>query len=194
MAQQLSAEGKDFELHYCARSAEEAAYVDWLKAQPFAEKVTFHFDGGDPSKGLDVKALLADQPDETHLYCCGPAGLMKAVEQAASDWAPERVHFESFSGVDSIGEGAAGFEVEIASTGQVLQVPDDQTVMAVLRDAGFTIESVCEEGICGTCIVGVLEGEPEHRDDILTDEEKESNELMTVCCSRAKSARLKLDL
>ena len=119
---------------------------------------------------------------------------MDAVKQGASGWAPERVHFESFSGVDAIGEGAAGFEVEIASTGKVLQVPDDKTVIAVLRDAGFDIESVCEEGICGTCIVGVLEGEPEHRDDILTDEEKESNELMTVCCSRAKSKRLKLDL
>ena len=194
MAQQLAADGKDFELHYCARSPEDAAFVDWLKAQSFAERVHFHFDGGDPSKGLDVKALLDSQPVETHLYCCGPAGLMDAVKQGASGWAPERVHFESFSGVDAIGEGAAGFEVEIASTGKVLQVPDDKTVIAVLRDAGFDIESVCEEGICGTCIVGVLEGEPEHRDDILTDEEKESNELMTVCCSRAKSKRLKLDL
>jgi vanillate O-demethylase ferredoxin subunit len=120
---------------------------------------------------------------------------MHAVTDACAHWPLGTVHFEFFAADPSVAEEPSqGFEVEIASTGAVYQVPPDKTILEVLRDQGFDIDSSCEEGLCGTCIVDVLAGEPDHRDLVLDDEEKQSNTLITVCCSRAKSARLKLDL
>jgi len=194
MAQQLHAEGQSFELHYCAKSKAQAAYAGWLEAAPFADKVRFHYDGGDPAQGLDIAALVAGQSADTQIYFCGPAGLMKAIEAAVADWDPARVHSESFAGVDAIGDNAASFEIEIASTGAVFLVPEDKSILTVLRENGFDIDSVCEEGVCGTCIVDLLDGVPEHRDEILSDEEREDNAMLTTCCSRAVSPRLVLDL
>ena len=195
MARRLTAISADYRLHYCSRSAEKTAFRDELTNPPFAERVEFHHDGGDPSKGLDVKALLSEIREGTHLYCCGPIGLMHAVTEASDHWPTGTVHFEFFAVDPDVDEGPKEeFEIEIASSGAVLKVPADKTILDVLMDAGIAVESSCEEGLCGTCIVDVLEGEPDHRDFILDDDEKESNSLITVCCSRSKSARLKLDL
>jgi len=195
MARRLAATGADFRLHYCTRSAEKTAFLEVLQAPPFAERVTFHHDGGDPSKGLDVTALLAEVEEGTHVYCCGPTGLMHAVQEASVHWPLGRVHFEFFAADPDVPEEpSTAFEVEIASSGDVYQVPPDKSILDVLLENGHDIDSSCEEGLCGTCIVDVLEGEPDHRDFVLDDEEKESNQLITVCCSRAKSRRLKLDL
>jgi len=195
MVRRLAALGADYTLHYCTRSPQKTAFRTELMAEPFAGHVRFHHDGGDPAKGLDVRALLAQVETGTHVYCCGPIGLMHAVTDASRHWPLGTVHFEFFATDPSVAEGPnQGFEVEIASTGAVYQVPPGKTVLEVLRDMGHDVDSSCEEGLCGTCIVDVLEGEPDHRDLVLDDEEKKSNKLMTVCCSRAKSARLKLDL
>jgi vanillate monooxygenase ferredoxin subunit len=195
MARRLAALGADYTVHYCTRSPEKTAFRAALTEEPFAGHVRFHHDGGDPTKGLDVRALLADVEAGTHVYCCGPIGLMHAVTEASAHWPLGTVHFEFFATDPSVAEEPkAGFEVEIASTGAVYQVPPDKTILEVLRDRGHDIDSSCEEGLCGTCIVDVLDGEPDHRDLVLDDEEKQSNKLITVCCSRAKSARLKLDL
>lgn len=199
MAHRLNRLGKNYRLYYCTRAKEMTAYLERLSGTDFAERVTFVHDGGDPAKGLDVKALLKDVPADARLYCCGPTGLMNAVKAAASHWPADRVHFEAFSAdpaarppVSSGGDHS--FEIELAHSGKVLTVPVEESILSVLRDNGINIPSACEEGICGTCIVNVLEGEPDHRDQILTDEEKESNTCITVCCSRSRSARLKLDL
>ena len=114
-----------------------------------------HHDGGDPSKGLDVKALLATRGRGTRLYCCGPAGLMKAVREAATlhRWPWEKVHFEAFTaeGTSAIREQAEEeFEVALRSTGQVLRVPAGRSVLNVLRTHGVQVESDCEAGSCGT--------------------------------------------
>jgi len=195
MVRRLAALGADYTLQYCTRSPQKTAFRTELTGEPFAGHVRFHHDGGDPAKGLDVRALLAQVETGTHVYCCGPIGLMHAVTDASRHWPLGTVHFEFFATDPSVAEGPnQGFEVEIASTGAVYQVPPDKTVLEVLRDMGHDVDSSCEEGLCGTCIVDVLEGEPDHRDLVLDDEEKKSNKLMTVCCSRAKSARLKLDL
>jgi vanillate O-demethylase ferredoxin subunit len=195
MARRLNALGADYTLHYCTRSPEKTAFRAELMDEPFARHVAFHHDGGDPAKGLDVRALLAEVEDGTHVYCCGPIGLMHAVTAATEHWPMGTVHFEFFAADPSVDEGPhESFEVEIASTGAVYQIPPDKSVLDVLREQGFDIDSSCEEGLCGTCIVDVLEGEPDHRDLVLDDEEKASNKLMTTCCSRAKSPRLKLDL
>jgi vanillate O-demethylase ferredoxin subunit len=195
MVRRLAALGADYTLHYCTRNAEKTAFREELMGEPFASHVRFHHDGGDPSKGLDVDALLSEVEAGTHVYCCGPIGLMHAVTDASDHWPLGTVHFEFFAtDPDVVEEPSTGFEVEIASTGAVYKVPPDKTILDVLLDQGHDVDSSCEEGLCGTCIVDVLEGEPDHRDFVLDDEEKESNKLITVCCSRAKSARLKLDL
>ncbi|MSP83879.1 MAG: oxidoreductase [Alphaproteobacteria bacterium] len=194
MMMRLRALGADFHLHYCSRVPERTAFLKRLGAE-FAGKVTFHFDGGDPSRGLDVKGLLKEIRPGTHLYCCGPGGLMKAVKNASDHWPPGTVHFEYFS-VDATAPkgGNTAFEVEIASSGKIYAVPADKSIMQVLRDNGHGIDSSCEEGICGTCATPVKSGDIDHRDMVLSDEEKKSNRWMMVCCSRAKVGKIVLDI
>jgi vanillate O-demethylase ferredoxin subunit len=86
------------------------------------------------------------------------------------------------------------FQVKIASSGAVIDIPADKTIVEALDDAGIEVMVSCEQGICGTCLTGVNTGEPEHRDSYLTDEEHAANDVMTVCCSRARSDLLELDL
>ena len=195
MVHRLLRTGADFHLHYCARDTEAAAFYGELRRPELADKVTFHFDGGDPRQGLDVTALLAEPEKNVHLYCCGPAGLMAAVGEAASTWPAGQLHFEHFSGdPEQLAQENSAFEVEIASTGAVYTVPPEKSILSVLRDNGLEIDSSCEEGICGTCITGLLAGEADHRDMILSEAEKSANRQITVCCSRARSGRLRLDL
>lgn len=194
MAKHLNATDASFEMHYCAKSTDDAAFVNWLKSCTFADRVSFHFDGGDPSKGLNISQVVESQDSTAHIYFCGPAGFMDAIKQSVEAWEPERVHSESFTGVDAVGDHAKSFEIEINNDGKILTVPADKTALDVLRANGYEIESVCEEGVCGTCIVDVLEGIPEHRDEFLTDEEKEENAMMTTCCSRSKSSRLVIEI
>ncbi len=196
MARYLERTGASWEMHYCTRTAEKTAFRDLLSAPPFADKVTFHHDGGDPAKGVDLKALLGRHEDGVHVYCCGPGGLMNAVQANTEHWPAGTAHFEFFSVDGDTGprDDDESFEVEVASTGKVYVIPADKSIIDVLNDDGLNIPFMCSEGICGTCITDVLEGEPDHRDMVLDDDEKESGELITVCCSRAKSKRLKLDI
>lgn len=194
MARSLHARGQDFELHYCARSREQAAFAGWLEDAPFADQVHFHFDGGDPARGLDIETLLQPLMPGQHLFCCGPAGLMNAVEAAASHWPRGSVHFERFkANQDGLGDNRP-FRMVLARAGLELEVPADRSALDVLREHGFEIESICEEGVCGSCLVDVEAGEIDHRDQILTAQERRDNDVMTVCCSRARGERLVLDL
>ena len=197
MVAELARQGADFTLHYCTKTRGHTAFLDDLGPLVESQKVVLHHDGGDPAKGLDIKGLLAEHSPGTHLYYCGPAGFMQAVEASAAHWPQGTVHFEYFSvdpaHLDSDDAAASGgFEVEIASNGKVLQVPEDQSIVQVLWDNGFDVETSCESGLCGTCVVRYTEGEIDHRDMVLDDEEHE--EFLTVCCSRAKSKRIVLDL
>nr|WP_067290184.1 PDR/VanB family oxidoreductase [Marinobacterium profundum] len=195
MALELHRQGAEFEMHYCARSATDAAFVDWLRSEaPFRDRVQLHFDGGDPAKGLNVHALLADVIEGRHLYCCGPGGLMDAVEAASSHWPAKAVHFERFKASVVATAENQPFSVYLSRSDLELEVPADKSVLKVLRENGFDINTLCEEGVCGSCLTDVLEGEPEHRDQILTADEKSLNDVMAVCCSRAISSRLVLDL
>ena len=97
MVRRLAALGADYTLHYCTRNAEKTAFREELMGEPFASHVRFHHDGGDPSKGLDVDTLLAEVEEGTHVYCCGPIGLMHAVTDASDHWPVGTVHFEFFA-------------------------------------------------------------------------------------------------
>jgi len=188
----------DFTLHYCTRSPERTAFMSRLQPLVEAGRAFIHWDGGDPSKGLDIKAALSEYADGTHLYYCGPAGFMKAVAAAASHWPSGATHREYFTpsakDVAADDEGALGspFKVKLARTGLILDIPADKTILNVLREHGIEVETACELGVCGTCRTRYLEGEPDHRDFVL--EEHEHNHEMTVCCSRSKSPFLILDL
>ncbi|MDA0952132.1 MAG: PDR/VanB family oxidoreductase [Proteobacteria bacterium] len=195
MARELATRGESFEMHYCTRTPEKTAFMKEIQDSAFADKVKFHHDNGNPAQGLDIAALLKDVREATHVYYCGPTGFMHACEQASAHWQRGTVHCEYFSVDASVTHGAdEAFQIKIASTGQVFDVPADKSIVDVLRSNGFDVETMCEEGICGTCATVMLEGEADHRDFVLDDEEKARGEFIMVCCSRAKSPMLTLDL
>ncbi|WP_277964556.1 PDR/VanB family oxidoreductase [Pseudomonas sp. RIT-To-2] len=195
MAEHLAQSGGEFELHYCARSRERAAFVQRLEASPFAAQVHLHFDE-EPSSALDAARVLANPQPGQHLYVCGPGGFMQHVLDSAraQGWSDAQLHREYFAAAPQDTAGDGSFAVRLASSGQAFQIPADKTVVQVLESHGVEIPVSCEQGVCGTCLTRVLEGVPEHRDLFLTEAEQAANDQFTPCCSRARSAVLVLDL
>lgn len=196
MAETLSQTDQDFDLHYCARSVQRIAFVDRIQASKFADKVSFHFDDGNVEQQLEIESLLATPDSGTHLYVCGPKGFMDAVLKTARTlgWDDQNLHYEFFSATPNSSQSDDAFEVVVASSGRVISVAKDQTILAALNSNGIDLPFSCEQGVCGTCLTKVLEGTPDHRDMYLTPEEQSTNDQMLVCCSRSKSVRLVLDL
>jgi ferredoxin-NADP reductase len=142
---------------------------------------------------LDLDALLGSPEPGTAVYCCGPEPLLAAVEDRCAAWPPGSLHVERFRPVEDTGPREE-FEVHLALSGTTLLVPAGRSVLETLEGAGVQILSSCREGTCGTCETTVLEGEPDHRDSLLTEEERAACDTMMVCVSRARSARLVLEL
>jgi vanillate O-demethylase ferredoxin subunit len=196
MAQRLATIGADFTLHYCTRSPERTAFLKEIGASTFADRVQFHFDSGPPEQKLDVQTLLARSEPGTHLYVCGPTGFIEHVvgTAKAKGWNGEQIHLEYFGAAPQDTSRDTAFDVKIASTGKTYTVPEGQSVVHALQAHGIEILTSCEQGVCGTCITRVLEGEPDHRDMYFTEEERAKNDQFTPCCSRARSKTLVLDL
>lgn len=197
MMHELERRGQPYRLHYCARSPEHAAFLRQLSAPPFQVHVEFTFDAGDPAQGLDLRKLLAGAAPGTAVYCCGPEGLMAAVRRAGAHLPPGSLHFESFAAPGETPQADAAtsaFQIELARSGRLLDVPAGKSILSVLREDGLKADSLCEEGYCGTCVVPLLAGEADHRDTVLSDSERQENRAIAICCSRAKSPRLTLDL
>jgi vanillate monooxygenase ferredoxin subunit len=196
MAERLAATGASFEMHYATRSRARTAFVGRIGGAPFSDRVHFHFDDGAPAQKLDIATLLAAQPAGTHLYVCGPQGLMDAVLKAAraGGWDEQRLHHEYFGADVQPRAGDGAFEVQLASSGRVIAVSAEKSVLAALADAGVIVPSSCEQGVCGTCLTRVVDGVPDHRDQYLLPDEQAANDQFLPCCSRAKSTRLVLDL
>lgn len=194
MAHKLASEGKSFELHYCARTSQNIAFADELKVIVPEGKLYIHLDQGDPAKGLNIKALLENPQPGTHLYFCGPGGFMKACEESSSHWPKGAVHSEHFKAPEPVQNSTpdGAFEVHLARSGVTIQVPQDQTIVRAIELTGRRVPTSCLSGLCGACKVEYLDGEVDHRDFILSDEEKQK--CLTVCVSRAKSKSLSLDL
>ena len=204
MAHRLAAIGAKFQVVYCARSAQEAAFATEFQAA-FGDRARMHYDNGEAHNQLDLGKLLRDQPAGTHLYVCGPSGFIQAVRTAAGTWPRNAVHFELFSSAPAVvpqepttADGAGGgdlpFEVELASSGQVFTIPADRTILDVLLEAGLKMPYVCKEGWCGNCQLGLLGGCADHRDEVLSEEEKAANTSIHICISRALAGeRLVLD-
>ena len=196
MAAQLAREGRSFEFHYCSRSRQRAAFTEHMLAAPYAARVQFHFDDAEADQMLKLDTVLAQPNDGMHLYACGPAGFLNHVREHAqqSGWPATHVHIESFGAVPMERTGDSSFEVKIASTGVTYVIPANISVVTALATQGVNIAVSCEQGICGTCLTGVLGGEPDHRDAYLTDDERARNDSFMPCCSRARTPLLTLDL
>jgi vanillate O-demethylase ferredoxin subunit len=193
MIAELQRRRADFQLHYCTRSAARTAFRHELALTTADGRVHFHHDGGDPARGLDIKAVLRDPPQGTHLYYCGPAGLMAAAAEAAKGWAAGTVHSEYFTAppAASVVEDKP-FRVRLAKRGVEYEIPVGQTIVGVLRRHGVTVPTSCELGYCGACVTRYLAGEPDHRDQVLREYGR--GRFVLICCARSKTPVLDLDL
>ena len=196
MAHSLLGAGTPFELHYCARSSEVAAFTDELDAlnQRAPGSARWHFDNGVVGAGLDLAALLAVQPEGTHLYFCGPPGFMTACTQAAAHWRPGTVHSEHFQAPASTEPVAptSGATVKLSHSQRELVLPEGGNLLDLLGEHGVHVPTSCMSGLCGTCKTGYADGVVEHNDFILDDDEKHS--CLTLCVSRITSRSITLHL
>ncbi|MEO4181599.1 PDR/VanB family oxidoreductase [Acinetobacter pittii] len=194
MAYQLAHEGASFELHYCGASPEKCAFVDEIKNGELAQYTTFHFKSEGASHRAFFESAIKDIDLESHIYTCGPVGFMDWVINLATthDFPEQQIHKEYFQ-VETDTSGDL-FEVVAERSGKIIMVEAGETILQALAKEGIDIEMSCEQGVCGTCMCDVIEGEPDHRDVYFTDEEKASNEQILVCCSRSKTPRLVLDI
>lgn len=190
MAYELREQNRDFEIHYCLNQVSDGAFVEELKNE-FPQQL--HIYCTDDKEFAPI-ATFNGRCDQPHLYVCGPAGFMDWVIAAAKqEGLPDaHLHLERFDAEFEL-EGKA-FAVYCAKSQLEVKVASDQTIVGALAIAGIKVDVSCEQGLCGTCITDVLEGEPDHRDQFLTAEEKRDNDQMALCCSRAKSARLVIDI
>jgi ferredoxin-NADP reductase len=192
MIAEAEAAGADWTLLYGGRTEESMAFVEQLRA--YGDRVTL-LPGNDValmSAALDDR-IGTPQPD-TLVYTCGPEGLLGAVEQRCARWPAGALHLERFAAKAVEGAVDTEFEVELARTGITITVPADRSIFDAAQDHGVSVLGSCHEGICGTCETVVIDGEVDHRDSVLNDEEKASNETMMICVSRCTSGRLTLDL
>ncbi len=193
MAYRLDALGRDFELHYCVRSETRIAFRQELTEGPLAARTWIHRDDGPDEQRFVLSRTLARPVPGAHLYVCGPAGFIDFVTAGAQRlrWPTDRVHIERFSAdVDTAGDA---FTL-VTSDGLTIEIPADKTIVEVLREHGVEVPTLCEQGVCGTCLTPVLEGIPDHRDFCQSDDEKATNAQMTLCCSRSKTPRLVIDI
>lgn len=182
----LRAAGQRLEMHQLGAAAELPVFERLLA--PFAGH-DVHLHGGRTS--LDLSGLLARQPLGTHVYVCGPQSLMDAVqlEAARLGWPASKIHRENFGAA-----GGAPFTVRLARSGGEIAVGADETMLEALENAGLSVASLCRGGACGECLLRVVDGTPDHRDDFLSPDEKAGGALIMPCVSRATTPFLAVDL
>jgi tetrachlorobenzoquinone reductase len=189
MVERLRELRRPWQLHYAVRRREEAAFLRELGG----DGLRLHVDeehGGSP---LDVTAIVAASPADAHLYCCGPGPMLDAFEAAAKGRPSSLVHLERFTPQQEAAVDG-GFTVKLARSGRSVYVPPGRSILDTLRAAGVAVQASCEQGICGTCETRVLGGTPDHRDSLLSDDERQANDVMMICCSGSKQDLLVLDL
>jgi ferredoxin-NADP reductase len=193
----LRARRQNFHLYYSTRSPQRTAFLAELQPLVASGQASLHHDGGDPSRGLDFQKLFERQRPGAHIYYCGPAGFMDAMEAATAQWPQEAVHFERFSAPATAPSGDAAeaqhsFDIKLARSGGTFTVAPGETIVQVLGRNGIEVDVSCQEGYCGTCMTRYLDGQPMHRDSVLDQSDRES--FVMICCARAKSGCLVLDL
>lgn len=193
MAQTLQAQDLPFEMHVFAQSQDDLAFPSLL--EKLGATVVPHLNLTPEKTGEALKIILADYASAQHVYICGPGPMLATARDLAADagWPDEAVHFEYFKNTQEI-DDSTSFEIALARSALTLQVPAGQTILQVLQDNGITVPSSCEQGACGTCLMTVIEGEPDHQDVYLSASERAANQKILTCVSRAKSKRLVLDI
>lgn len=197
MARTLEARGASYTVHFCARSPDRAAFRREIEPEAISNKIEYHYDQIEESNPLDIPALIASLRDSDHVYACGPSGFLDAIEEACKVMPPGHFHMERFKAnltpLDASDAGA--FEVQLKADGPVFAVPEDKTILDVLADNGVKVPSSCLEGVCGTCIVPILQsGEVIHRDSCLYEDEQQANTAIAICVSRgAPGSRVVID-
>ena len=196
MIEELERKEKPYLMHYCTRAPEVTAFLKRLQPRIKAGKVIIHHDNGDPSKGLDLTETLANHEIGMHLYACGPGSFMDAINSSVGAWPPHAVHQEYFSAREMTEEekawDAKPFKIKLSSSDELIDVPANRSITEVLREHGVSVQTDCEEGYCGTCLTHYVEGDPVHRDTVLDDSDRE--DYVMICCARARSKVLVLDL
>ncbi|MCP4618329.1 MAG: oxidoreductase [Bradyrhizobium sp.] len=192
MLKEASQRQRPWTLVYGGRTRRSMAFLDEIADYDPAK---VHVVPQDEVGLIDLDHHLGIPQRGTLIYCCGPGPLIDAVEIASRSWPPASLHRERFSpksATENLLEGC--FEVELALSGRVLTVGEDDSLLEVLEGAGYHVTNSCRAGICGTCLLKVLAGEPDHRDDLLNDEQRAANAMILPCVSRAKTKRLVLEL
>ncbi|MGW2829770.1 PDR/VanB family oxidoreductase [Streptomyces sp. NPDC001286] len=188
--------------------AAEAAREDWLllyggrtrASMAFLDRLTPHGDRvlirpQDEYGLLDLAAHLGVPKEGTLVHACGPEPLLRAVQEQCAGWPPGTLGVERFAPTQPTGSGPAeAFELELARSRLTLTVPSDRSVLETVEEAGVAVDFSCREGTCGTCETDVLDGKPDHRDSLLTEDERAAGDTMLICVSRSCGPRLVLDL
>lgn len=196
MARHLLQRGASFELHYFTRSIEHTAFHGELSGSAWLGRVEFHYALEADAVRSKLRHILWERRSGAHLYLCGPRRFMDTVQEVAhATWPPDAVHLEYFAAdATALAAPAGSFTVRLARTGGDYLVPAEQSIAQALAQYGVHLDTSCEQGVCGTCLTGVLGGEPDHRDCFLSDDEKRRGDKLLPCVSRARSGLLVLDL
>lgn len=194
MAARLNEAGKAWTLHYSCRSRRSAAFLDRIGglARQGNGSLFCHFDDEAQGRLLDITSIVARTAPGTHLYCCGPSGMLAAYRAACADHPPQNVHFEYFA--SEVQAATGGFDVVLAQSGRRIAVTTGETIIDALVAAGISTPHSCLQGVCGACEVRVISGVPDHRDMILDEAERASNRTMMICCSGSLTDELVIDL
>lgn len=191
MVSEARRRGAGWRLIYGGRTESSMAYRETIAAHGDAVDLWVEAERGHP----DLRRILAEAPAGAEIYTCGPGAMIDAVaEEFAEHDHLGALHFERFAASGPIDHSGESFEVELAQSGITLTIPDGATILGEVRKVLPEQPFSCEEGYCGECETPVLDGTPDHRDDYLTEDEQAANDVMMICTSRCKGARLVLDL
>ena len=193
MADRLKALGKPYALHYAARSRAHMALLA-LVQRDHGASLSLHV--SEEGSRMQLEALLANMGEGTQVYCCGPERLIDAMQALGEGWPEGTLHVEHFSTEGSLLDPAKehAFEAVLKDSGTTVTVAADQTLLQALQAAGIDVPCDCGQGLCGTCEVGVIEGDADHRDKVLSKAERAANTRMMSCCSRARGQTITLAL
>jgi ferredoxin-NADP reductase len=188
MIAEVASRGADWRLLYGGRTAASMAFATELTA--LGDRVRTR--PQDQHGLLDLAAELSDVDESTAVYCCGPEPLLNAVAALVPR---DQLHMERFAPATiATHDLDTAFDVELNRSGKIVRVPAGRSVLESIEAAGVPVLFSCREGTCGTCETEVLDGEPDHRDSLLTEEEHAAGDTMLICVSRALGTRLVLDL
>ncbi|WP_437883941.1 PDR/VanB family oxidoreductase [Pseudomonas sp. LRF_L74] len=188
---------RPWRLIYSVRSLQRAAYYEPL-SQLDPARVQWHVTDQQGGRHLDARAVIDSLASDEQLYCCGPSPLMSAIRDAGAAVASQ-LHFEWFAApaqpeAETLGDGSGAFDLQLLRSGRTLRVEAEQSILEALEASGLEPPFACRAGVCRTCETRVCAGQPDHRDMVLSDEERAAGDCLLICVSRSLSPSLALDL